>query len=50
LDRLWLRSAMTPVRTAFIMEALTQYLTIAAVIRLLQFMSNAAPGSPASFI
>ena len=37
------------VRTVFIMEALTQYLTIAAVNRLLQFMSNAAPGSRAIF-
>jgi methyltransferase (TIGR00027 family) len=32
------------VRTVFIMEALTQYLTIAAVTRLFQFMSNAPLG------
>jgi methyltransferase (TIGR00027 family) len=37
------------VRTVFIIEALTQYLTMAAVARLLQFMSNAAPGSWAIF-
>jgi methyltransferase (TIGR00027 family) len=37
------------VHTVFMMEALTQYLTIAAVTRLLQFMSNAAPGSRAIF-
>lgn len=37
------------VRTVFVMEALTQYLTIAAVTRLLQVMSNAVPGSRAIF-
>jgi methyltransferase (TIGR00027 family) len=30
------------IRTVFIIEALTQYLTVAAVARLLQFMSNAS--------
>jgi methyltransferase (TIGR00027 family) len=39
----------TNVRTVFLMEALTQYLTVAAVTRLFQFMSNAAPGSRAIF-
>lgn len=37
------------VRSVFVMEALTQYLTVAAVTRLLQFMSDAAPGSRAIF-
>lgn len=37
------------VRTVFIMEALTQYLTVAAVTCLFRFMSNAAPGSQAIF-
>jgi O-methyltransferase involved in polyketide biosynthesis len=55
LDEDGLKSALAvlgydaKVRTAFIMEALTQYLAIAAVTRLLQFMSNAAPGSRAIF-
>jgi methyltransferase (TIGR00027 family) len=37
------------VRTVFLMEALTQYLASAAIARLLQFMSNAAPGSRVIF-
>jgi methyltransferase (TIGR00027 family) len=37
------------VRTVFILEALTQYLTRAAIARLCQFLSNAAPGSRAIF-
>ncbi len=37
------------VRTVFVMEALTQYLSAAAVARLLQFMAEAAPGNRAIF-